>query len=207
GAPASRRGAPHAGVRAPDAAPGSRQAGLQARGRADAVPRLGRPPAAEPGAARPRGGARRVGARGPGRARDPRLRGVRALRLPGRLPRALLREAPLPLRAARAGRALHVPRAGAGSRGARRGSRAALPRRGGRGLTGGVTELNGTRRESAVAAILEKALDGERIDDGEALALLESRDLVAVGRTANAMRSRRTDPSRVTFIVDRNINY
>jgi cyclic dehypoxanthinyl futalosine synthase len=74
-------------------------------------------------------------------------------------------------------------------------------------LTGGVTELNGTRQASAVADILDKATDGERIDDGEALALLESRDLVAVGRAANALRSRRTDPSRVTFIVDRNINY
>jgi len=55
--------------------------------------------------------------------------------------------------------------------------------------------------------ILEKALAGERITDGEALALLESRDLVAVGRVANELRGRRTDPSRVTFIVDRNVNY
>jgi cyclic dehypoxanthinyl futalosine synthase len=74
-------------------------------------------------------------------------------------------------------------------------------------LTSGVSERNGTREASAVAEILEKALDGERIDDREALALLESRDLVAVGRAANALRSRRTDPRRVTFIVDRNINY
>src|SRR5207244_7908141 len=53
----------------------------------------------------------------------------------------------------------------------------------------------------------EKALDGERIDDAEALALLESRDLVAVGRAANELRARRTDPARITFIVDRNLNY
>jgi cyclic dehypoxanthinyl futalosine synthase len=74
-------------------------------------------------------------------------------------------------------------------------------------MTGGVTELDATRRPPAVAQILEKALDGERIDDGEALALLESRDLVPIGRAANALRARHTDPGRVTFIVDRNINY
>jgi len=55
--------------------------------------------------------------------------------------------------------------------------------------------------------ILERASAGGRIDDAEALTLLESRDLVAVGRVANELRARRTDPDRVTFIVDRNINY
>ena len=34
-----------------------------------------------------------------------------------------------------------------------------------------------------------------------------SRDLVAVGRVANEIRSRMTDPSTVTFIIDRNLNY
>ena len=58
-----------------------------------------------------------------------------------------------------------------------------------------------------VAGILDKALDGERIDDAEAVALLESRDLVAVGRAANELRNRKTDPTRITFIVDRNLNY
>src|SRR4051812_1777101 len=59
----------------------------------------------------------------------------------------------------------------------------------------------------ATTDILEKALAGERIDDAEGLALLESRDLVAVGRAANELRARRCDPERVTFIVDRNLNY
>ena len=45
------------------------------------------------------------------------------------------------------------------------------------------------------APILEKALAGERIDDAEALTLLESRDLLAVGRVANELRARRVDPS------------
>ena len=63
------------------------------------------------------------------------------------------------------------------------------------------------RQPATVSEALEKALGGERIDDADALALLESRDLVRVGRVANELRSRRTDPGRVTFIVDRNVNY
>jgi cyclic dehypoxanthinyl futalosine synthase len=61
--------------------------------------------------------------------------------------------------------------------------------------------------EISVAEVLEKALDGERISDEDAIVLLRSRDLVAVGRVANEMRNRQNDPSRVTFIVDRNLNY
>ncbi len=62
-------------------------------------------------------------------------------------------------------------------------------------------------RQGGVAEVLEKALDGERISDGDALELLRSRELVAVGRVANELRERRSDPQRVTFIVDRNVNY
>ena len=57
------------------------------------------------------------------------------------------------------------------------------------------------------AEILERVLDGERLDDEGALTLLESRDLVAVGRVANEIRNRKQDASRITFIVDRNLNY
>ena len=60
---------------------------------------------------------------------------------------------------------------------------------------------------SPVEEVLEKALDGERIDEQDAAELLRSRDLVAVGRVANEIRNRLTDPQRITFIVDRNINY
>ena len=59
----------------------------------------------------------------------------------------------------------------------------------------------------SVHEVLEKALDGERVTDEDAIALLRSRDLVAVGRVANEIRSRMTDPSKVTFIIDRNLNY
>ncbi len=58
-----------------------------------------------------------------------------------------------------------------------------------------------------VPATLEKAVAGERISDDEAVELLESRDLVAVGRAADELRRRKTDPDRITFIVDRNLNY
>jgi cyclic dehypoxanthinyl futalosine synthase len=62
-------------------------------------------------------------------------------------------------------------------------------------------------RSASVREALEKALDGERITDEDAIALLRSRDLVAVGRAANEARNRLNDPGRVTFIVDRNLNY
>jgi cyclic dehypoxanthinyl futalosine synthase len=61
--------------------------------------------------------------------------------------------------------------------------------------------------DTAVRDVLDRALDGERIGDDDALALLESRDLVAVGQAANTLRQRRVDPDEVTFIIDRNINY
>ncbi len=58
-----------------------------------------------------------------------------------------------------------------------------------------------------VAEVLDKALSGERIGDDDAVTLLESRDLVGVGRAAEELRARKTDPGRITFIIDRNLNY
>jgi cyclic dehypoxanthinyl futalosine synthase len=58
-----------------------------------------------------------------------------------------------------------------------------------------------------VREVLDRALDGERITDADAAVLLRSRDLDAVGRAAEELRGRRTDPGRITFIVDRNLNY
>jgi cyclic dehypoxanthinyl futalosine synthase len=60
---------------------------------------------------------------------------------------------------------------------------------------------------TAVAQILDKALDGERISDDEAAALLRTRDLVSVGRVADELRNRKIDKHRVTFVIDRNVNY
>jgi cyclic dehypoxanthinyl futalosine synthase len=70
-----------------------------------------------------------------------------------------------------------------------------------------LTQNPGDRLKPVTGEILERALDGERINEDDAAILLRSRDLVAVGRVANEMRNRRTDPNRVTFIIDRNINY
>jgi len=56
-------------------------------------------------------------------------------------------------------------------------------------------------------SILEKAVAGRRIDAGEGLSLLESDDLAALGRAADAVaRSLHPEPHR-TYNVDRNINY
>jgi len=60
---------------------------------------------------------------------------------------------------------------------------------------------------TAVHEILDKAVAGERLTDEDAVALLRSRDLVSVGRAANELRRQKTDPGRVTFIIDRNLNY
>lgn len=55
--------------------------------------------------------------------------------------------------------------------------------------------------------VLEKALSGERLSGDDAFELLKSRDLVSVGRVANELRNRKVDSDRVTFIIDRNVNY
>jgi cyclic dehypoxanthinyl futalosine synthase len=57
------------------------------------------------------------------------------------------------------------------------------------------------------ADILDKALSGERISDQDALALLDSRDLVSIGRAADELRNRKVDARRITFVIDRNLNY
>jgi cyclic dehypoxanthinyl futalosine synthase len=58
-----------------------------------------------------------------------------------------------------------------------------------------------------VRDVLDQALSGERISDEGALTLLRSKELVPIGRAADELRGRKTDPARVTFIVDRNVNY
>jgi cyclic dehypoxanthinyl futalosine synthase len=60
---------------------------------------------------------------------------------------------------------------------------------------------------TSVSEVLDRALAGERIDDDDAVALLSSRDLVAIGRAAHELRNRKSPPGVVTFVVDRNLNY
>src|SRR5215470_8006868 len=55
--------------------------------------------------------------------------------------------------------------------------------------------------------ILDKAVTGERLSPEDGLALLESRDLAAIGRAADAV-TRRLHPEPIrTYNIDRNINY
>ena len=118
-------------------------------------------------------------------ARAARLRGERALRLSGRLPRPLLREAPLQLRAARARRALHLPRDGARRRRARPRARAPLRRARRRRCdrhrrAGSARSATSSRRRSTASG--SPTTTPSRCS--------RSRDLVAVGRVANELRSR-----------------
>ena len=58
-----------------------------------------------------------------------------------------------------------------------------------------------------IAPILERARAGERLNEDDALSLLRSKDLIALGDAAAAVRARTTNDDEVTFIVDRNVNY
>jgi len=58
-----------------------------------------------------------------------------------------------------------------------------------------------------LAAIAETVAAGGRISDADALALLACTDLTLLGRLAEQCRFQRVPERRVTFIVDRNINY
>jgi cyclic dehypoxanthinyl futalosine synthase len=61
--------------------------------------------------------------------------------------------------------------------------------------------------QRTVSEILARTLGGERLSEEDAVTLLRSRDLVAVGAAADEMRGRTSNPDEVTFIVDRNVNY
>lgn len=56
-------------------------------------------------------------------------------------------------------------------------------------------------------SILDRILDGERLSQEEALILLESRELAAIGSAANQITQRLHPESYRTYNIDRNINY
>jgi cyclic dehypoxanthinyl futalosine synthase len=58
-----------------------------------------------------------------------------------------------------------------------------------------------------VQRILDKAVAGERLDESEALLLLESSELAAIGAAANAVTHRMHPEPYRTYNIDRNINY
>ncbi|HEV3417261.1 MAG TPA: cyclic dehypoxanthinyl futalosine synthase [Pirellulales bacterium] len=56
-------------------------------------------------------------------------------------------------------------------------------------------------------ALLDKAIAGDRLTPDEGLRLIESRDLAALGRAADAVTRRLHPESYRTYNIDRNINY
>ena len=59
----------------------------------------------------------------------------------------------------------------------------------------------------ALPDILRKVLAGVRITESEALELLESAPLPDLSLAATQVRNRRNDPRRVSYVIDRNVNY
>ena len=60
---------------------------------------------------------------------------------------------------------------------------------------------------STVSSILANTLAGERLNQQDALTLLESRELAAIGAAANEITNRLHPESYRTYNIDRNINY
>ncbi|HCK71626.1 MAG TPA: dehypoxanthine futalosine cyclase, partial [Planctomycetaceae bacterium] len=60
---------------------------------------------------------------------------------------------------------------------------------------------------NSITHILEKSVAGERLTFDEGLALLQSHDLVAIGKAANAVTTRLHPEPYRTYNIDRNINY
>jgi len=58
-----------------------------------------------------------------------------------------------------------------------------------------------------IQRVLDKAVSGERITAEEGLSLLESNDLVAIGRAADAVTRRLHHENVRTYNIDRNVNY
>jgi len=67
--------------------------------------------------------------------------------------------------------------------------------------------VKGIERDPTILPILRKALDGERLNFDEIVALLKSPDLLSIGMAANEIRFRLHPEPIVTYVVSRNINY
>jgi cyclic dehypoxanthinyl futalosine synthase len=59
----------------------------------------------------------------------------------------------------------------------------------------------------SVRSILDRVIDGRRLSNADALRLLESHDLAAIGRAADAVTRRLHPEPWRTYNIDRNINY
>jgi cyclic dehypoxanthinyl futalosine synthase len=60
---------------------------------------------------------------------------------------------------------------------------------------------------ASITKLLDKAVAGQRLSTNEGLQLIESRDLTALGRAADAVTRRLHPESYRTYNIDRNINY
>jgi cyclic dehypoxanthinyl futalosine synthase len=60
---------------------------------------------------------------------------------------------------------------------------------------------------TTIAPLLAKAVEGKRLTPSDGLALLQSRDLIALGRAAHAVTQRLHPEPYRTYNIDRNINY
>jgi len=58
-----------------------------------------------------------------------------------------------------------------------------------------------------VDSILSKALDGNRINAEEAVALFASTDMTLLGNVASRLAKKKRNDNIITYIIDRNINY
>jgi cyclic dehypoxanthinyl futalosine synthase len=75
-------------------------------------------------------------------------------------------------------------------------------------MTGSAASLPASAADSsAVKRILDETVAGRRLDADDAVALLRSRDLAAIGRAAHAMTMRLHPEPWRTYNIDRNINY
>ena len=68
-----------------------------------------------------------------------------------------------------------------------------------------MTDMIATTR--TITSILDRVVQGERLSASDALLLLESRDLAAIGSAANQVTLRMHPESYRTYNIDRNINY
>lgn len=76
----------------------------------------------------------------------------------------------------------------------------------------GTTQMNSvqpdlTQPNAAVEAILQRVVDGKRLDAAGALTLLQEAELLDLAFAADCVRRRLHPDPIVTYIVDRNINY
>ena len=63
------------------------------------------------------------------------------------------------------------------------------------------------KRAPEISPILESVLAGQRLSGSEALALFESHELAAIGAAAEACCQQKHPERKITYIVDRNVNY